>query len=36
MYPEVDEVRLFTTDEALTKILPAQAAFINDLIAKLG
>lgn len=35
-YPEVDDVRLFSVDEALKKILPAQAAFIPDLLTKIS
>jgi predicted NUDIX family NTP pyrophosphohydrolase len=32
-FPEVDEARLFGIDETLTKILPGQAAFIQELVS---
>lgn len=34
-FPEVDEARLFDTEEALKKILPGQADFIRELRAQL-
>ena len=34
-FPEVDEARLFSPSEALTKILPGQAGFITELQALL-
>ena len=34
-FPEVDEARLFSPSEALTKILPSQAGFVTELQALL-
>ena len=33
-FPEVDEGKWFNADTALKKIIPAQASFINELVAK--
>lgn len=35
-FPEVDEVRLFEVNEALVKILPAQAGFVRELQERLS
>lgn len=34
-FPEIDKAAWFSVEEALTKILPAQGAFIEELVGKL-
>jgi predicted NUDIX family NTP pyrophosphohydrolase len=35
-FPEVDDVRLFEIEDALTKIVPGQAGFVRELAALVG
>lgn len=36
VFPEIDEARLFDVETAMVKILPGQAPFITELVARLG